>query len=89
MSQQRPLNDEPAFTEQPRQSLPGTQSAKLYHLMNGFQPHTLHCKTPLCTKEILLFTPKEVKDIYLIQNEIVSARHNEGRRSNVSTFLRL
>ncbi len=41
MSHQRPLNDEPASTEQPRQLLPGTQSAKLYHLMNGFQTYTL------------------------------------------------
>ncbi len=31
--------------------------------------------TPLCTKETLLFTPKEVKDIYLLQSIIVGVRH--------------
>ena len=31
---------------------------------------------PLCTKEIFLFTPKEMQDIYLLQSIIVGVKHN-------------
>ncbi len=37
----------------------------------------IHCeKTQPCTKEILLFTPKEMQDIYLLQSVIVGGKHD-------------
>ena len=33
-------------------------------------------KTPLCTKEVVLFTPKEMQDICLLQSIIVGVKNN-------------